>query len=168
MCLVNYYKMQSGRKALLTIFCCQKHFWQNCCSVLRCKLHIHVLKYDLVCLFFLLRWNSTYYMLDRLLKNKRAVVLFATETPIVTLTANEWGLMEKVLRLLQPFEEYTKLMSKVNSSLSEVIPAVTVLRKFLSKDDGEKTAGVRTMRNERCWSGGLKKPLKTRAASWRQ
>jgi hypothetical protein len=87
-------------------------------------------------------------MLDRLLENKRAVVLFATETPIVTLTANEWGLMEKVLRLLQPFEEYTKLMSKVNSSLSEVIPAVIVLRKFLSKDDGEKTAGVRTMCDE--------------------
>ena len=87
-------------------------------------------------------------MLDRLLENKRAVVLFATETAIVTLTSNELSLMEKVIRLLQPFEEYTKLMSKNNSSVSEVIPAVTVLKKFLSKDDGDKTAGVRTMRDE--------------------
>lgn len=56
--------------------------------------------------------------------------------------------MEKVLRLLQPFEEYTKLMSNDNSCISEVIPAVTVLKKFLSRQDGEKTAGVRTMRDE--------------------
>ena len=90
----------------------------------------------LLCYFC--RWNSTYYMLDRLLENKRAVVLYSTETPIVILSSNEWSLMEKVLRLLQPFEEYTKLMSKNNSCISEVIPAVTVLKKFLSRDDGEK------------------------------
>lgn len=87
-------------------------------------------------------------MLDRLLENRRAVVLYSTETPIPTLSSNEWSLMEKVLRLLQPFAEYTKLMSKDNSCISEVIPAITVLKKFLSKDDGEKTAGVRTMRDE--------------------
>lgn len=84
----------------------------------------------------------------RLLENKRAVVLYSTETPIVILSSNEWSLMEKVLRLLQPFEEYTKLMSKNNSCISEVIPAVTVLKKFLSRDDEEKTAGVRTMRDD--------------------
>lgn len=94
------------------------------------------------------RWNSTYYLLDRLLENKRAVVLYSTETPIATLSSNEWSLMEKVLRLLQPFEEYTKLMSKNNSCISEVIPAITVLTKFLSRDDRENTAGVGTMRDE--------------------
>ena len=87
-------------------------------------------------------------MLDRLLENKKAVVLYSTETPIPTLSPNEWSLMEKVLRLLQPFEEYTKLVSKNNPCISEVIPAVTMLKKFLSRDDGEKTAGVRTMRDE--------------------
>ncbi len=65
-----------------------------------------------------------------------------------SLSPNEWSLMETILRLLQPFEEYTKLMSNNNSCISEVIPAVTVLQKFLSRDDGEKTAGVRTMRDE--------------------
>ncbi len=87
-------------------------------------------------------------MLDRLLENKRAVTLYSAETPTATLSPNEWSLMEKVLRLLQPFEEYTKLMSNNNSCISEVIPAITVLKKFLSRDDGEKTAGVRTMRDE--------------------
>jgi hypothetical protein len=56
--------------------------------------------------------------------------------------------MEKVLHLLQPVEEYTKLMSKNNSSVLQAIPAVTVLMKFLSKDDGDKTTGVCTMSNE--------------------
>ena len=56
--------------------------------------------------------------------------------------------MERVLRLLQPFEEYTKLMSKNNLSVSEVIPAVTVLKKIFRKDDGDNTAGGRTMRDE--------------------
>ncbi len=39
-------------------------------------------------------------------------------------------------------------MSINNLCISEVIPAVTVLQNFLSRDDGEKTAGVRTMHDE--------------------
>ena len=87
-------------------------------------------------------------MLDGLLENKRAVTLYSAETPTATFSPNELSLMEKVLRLLQRFEEYTKLINNDNSCISEVIPAITVLKKFLGRDDGEKTAGVRTMRDE--------------------
>lgn len=41
-------------------------------------------------------------------------------------------------------------MSANNSCISEVLPAVTVLKRYLSKDDGQKTSGVGTMRDELC------------------
>ncbi len=85
-------------------------------------------------------WNSTYYLLQRLFEMKNAIVLYAT--------ANEWKLMEKVIRLLQPFEEYTVLLSSNNAPISAVIPAVSVLKHFLAKDDGDKPTGVRTMKQE--------------------
>jgi hypothetical protein len=94
------------------------------------------------------RWNSTFYLLQRLLEMKNAIVLYATDHNIQVPTANEWKLMEKVIRLLQPFEEYTKLLSSNNAPVSVVIPAVAVLQHFLNKDDGEKSTGVRTMKQE--------------------
>ncbi|XP_028408658.1 zinc finger BED domain-containing protein 4-like [Dendronephthya gigantea] len=56
--------------------------------------------------------------------------------------------MEKVIRLLQPFEEDTVLLSSNNAPISAVIPAVSVLKHFLAKDDGDKSTGVRTMKQE--------------------
>lgn len=94
------------------------------------------------------RWNSTYYLLQRLLEVKNAIVLYATEHNIPIPTANEWRLMEKVVRLLQPFEEYTKLLSSNNAPISAVTPAVSVLKHFLAKDDGDKSTGVHTMKQE--------------------
>ena len=96
------------------------------------------------------RWNSTFYLLQRLLEMKNAIVLYATEHDIQVPTTNEWRLMENVICLLQPFEEYryTKLLSSNNAPISSVIPAVAVLQHFLNKDDGDKSAGVRTMKEE--------------------
>ncbi len=87
-------------------------------------------------------------LLQRLLEMKNAIVLYATDYNLQVLTANEWKLMENVIRLLQPFEEYTKLLSSNNAPISVVIPAVAVLQHYLNKDDGEKSAGVRTMKQE--------------------
>jgi hypothetical protein len=60
----------------------------------------------------------------------------------------QWRLTEKVVCLLQPFEEFTKLLSSNNAPISAVIPTVSVLKHFLAKDDGDKSTGVRTMKKE--------------------
>ena len=79
---------------------------------------------------------------------KNAIVLYATDYNLQVPTANEWKLMENVIRLLQPFEEYTKLLSSNNAPVSVVIPAVAVLQHYVNKGDGEKSAGVCTMKQE--------------------
>ena len=57
--------------------------------------------------------------------------------------------MEKAIHLLQPFEEYTKLLSSNNAPISVVITAVAVLQHFLSKDGGEKICG-RSYNEQEC------------------
>lgn len=80
------------------------------------------------------RWNSTYYMLERLLEQKNALSLYATKFgEINNLTANQWAILEKLLNLLKPFEEITKQISSSRSLISEVIPILTALKLYLSK-----------------------------------
>ena len=87
-------------------------------------------------------------MLERLLEMKRAVAVYSAEKTIVSLTSNEWDIMQRLLRVLQSFEECTKACSKPNSCISGVIPTVRVLQRFLEKDDGDLSSGVKTMRAE--------------------
>ncbi len=93
------------------------------------------------------RWNSTFLMLQRLSPLKSAVQWYAGDHEIVIPTANEWQLMEKALRLLQPFYEITKKISGEQSILSSVIPDVTALERYLLKCS-RKDAGVLTLREE--------------------
>jgi hypothetical protein len=54
------------------------------------------------------RWNSTYYMIDRLLKIRRAISLFCSENVGMqdkTLSMNMWKLLENVKFLLEPVEQ---------------------------------------------------------------
>ncbi|CAH1996642.1 unnamed protein product [Acanthoscelides obtectus] len=71
------------------------------------------------------RWNSTYYLLERLVEQRRAINLLATEVDAVpSLTPSQWDSLEKLLRLLQPFEQTTKHFSRELCIISEVIPTV--------------------------------------------
>ena len=79
---------------------------------------------------------------------KRAVAVYSAEKTIVSLTSNEWDIMQRLLRALQTFEECTKACSKPKSCISEVIPTARVLQRFLEKDDGDLSSGVKTMRAE--------------------
>ncbi|GBP35152.1 Transposable element Hobo transposase [Eumeta japonica] len=55
------------------------------------------------------RWNSTFYMLERILQVKESLCLYApTNNKIPQLTSEEWMLIDKVITLLRPFEEVTK------------------------------------------------------------
>lgn len=92
------------------------------------------------------RWNSTFYMLERLLEQKKAVSLYSTEHGINNLRSEQWNTIETTLRLLQPFEEITKIISNTNSNLSEVIPTVSTLKRYLSKT-GPEFFGVGTMKD---------------------
>ena len=90
------------------------------------------------------RWNSTFYMLESLLEQKRAIAQYAAEYELpATLTVHQWGLMENVITLLSPFEVLTREIRKSEASAADVIPSVRALRRLLSKevdtDHGVKT-----------------------------
>ena len=51
------------------------------------------------------RWNSTYYILEKLIEQQTILYLLATKFDAVTsLTPTQWYSLEKLLRLLQPFD----------------------------------------------------------------
>ena len=92
------------------------------------------------------RWNSTYYMIQSLIAQKRALCAYIAEHGLpATLTASQWGLLEKTVQALAPFEELTREVSSSSASASDVIPIVQVLKRFLSRPN-EADEGIRTMK----------------------
>ena len=61
-------------------------------------------------------------MLQRLKLLKATVRLYAGDHGITVPAANEWQLMEKVIRLLQPFFEVTKNSVESNQSCGRLFP----------------------------------------------
>ncbi|KAK2889900.1 hypothetical protein Q8A73_018200 [Channa argus] len=53
------------------------------------------------------RWNSTFYMLKRILETKDAIIstLALINAPVDALCQEEWELVKEVCTILQPFEE---------------------------------------------------------------
>ena len=92
------------------------------------------------------RWNSTYYMIQRLLAIKRSLSVYCTETdPDKALTANTWVLMENVCHLLAPLEKLTRDFSAYDARLSAVIPGILGLKLTLQAD--KRDVGVKTMKS---------------------
>ena len=48
--------------------------------------------------------------------------------------SNQWGLIENILKILEPFEELTRAISTSTASAADVIPSVMALKRFLSRD----------------------------------
>lgn len=72
------------------------------------------------------RWNSSLYMLQSLLEQKRALSVYAAERTLpATLTAHQWELMTKTAEVLAPFEELARDVSRETASAADVIPAIT-------------------------------------------
>lgn len=103
------------------------------------------------------RWNSTYMMLERALTLKRPILLYTANHDLPILSSNEWNLLEKLLHILQPFYEITKQVSSEVSTLSEVIPHVIALDRYLSRQGND--IGVQTTKKS------LQKALKKRLLS---
>ena len=75
------------------------------------------------------QWNSTLYMLDRLLQQKRAVNDYLYELcgrtgsgELVFFAPRQWLLMRDSCRLLRPFDEITKLVSRSQGAISDIVP----------------------------------------------
>lgn len=91
------------------------------------------------------RWNSTFYMLRRILEQRRAVSLYCAEVESVSgLTAQQWTITENAVALLLPFEELTREVSSARASISVVLPMLKSLVAVLQKGGGE--AGVISMK----------------------
>lgn len=87
--------------------------------------------------------------MERLLEQKRAVSLYVTDhESLNNLTSSQWELMEQCLKLPKPFEEITKITSSGLSCISEVIPQVVTLLKYLEKEEtADRTPNLLTMRS---------------------
>ena len=93
------------------------------------------------------RWNSTFYMLQRLLEQKKAVIATSVELNIhVELTSAQWILAEKIVEILQVYEEATRGASGNYSTAAVVIPIVNSIQKFLETSDSD--FGVMKMKTE--------------------
>lgn len=104
------------------------------------------------------RWNSTFYMLERLLELRTAISAVLSDKKIskladldLDLTSRQWRLADSLLKLLRPFESATRLVSaEQNVSLSVVIPIMEGLQKGLSSadDDCEAITSVKGILTE--------------------
>ncbi|XP_056455259.1 zinc finger BED domain-containing protein 4-like [Gadus chalcogrammus] len=93
------------------------------------------------------RWNSTYYMMQSLVEQKRALSAYAADYELpTTLTASQWGIMEKMITLLEPFEQLTRDISAAEATAADVIPGVVSLTRLLAKTD-ESDKGVQTAKH---------------------
>ncbi|KAI2647742.1 Zinc finger BED domain-containing protein 4 [Labeo rohita] len=86
------------------------------------------------------RWNSTFYMMESLVEWKPALTAYPADYELpVTLTAQQWTLMESVTTL----EQITREISKEDASAADIIPLFETLKRVLSKET-DSDHGVKT------------------------
>lgn len=97
------------------------------------------------------RWNSTYYMLQRFVEQRKAITLYfisrsssASKAKVVNATDNQWELAEMLVSILHHFEKATKDMSRDDASSSLILPFVYAMEKFLEYAQ-EQASGVKTI-----------------------
>ncbi|KAK0147773.1 Zinc finger BED domain-containing protein 4 [Merluccius polli] len=85
--------------------------------------------------------------MESMLEQKRALTVYAGEHgKIDTLTADQWTVVGNLIDTLRPLEQVTREVSRSDSSISCIIPSITVL-KMLLEVEGAKTWGIKTLRN---------------------
>lgn len=73
------------------------------------------------------RWNSTYFMLERLVKLKEPISIVSITFKEVSdnLNSEEWSIIEDILSLLKPFHNLTvELSGEQYPTIAKVIPLV--------------------------------------------
>ena len=90
------------------------------------------------------RWNSTFYMMESLLEQKRGLASYAADYDLpATLSAHQWQLIENFITLLSPFEQLAREVSSSEASAADVFSFGTALRHLLSKQ-ADTDYGVKT------------------------
>jgi len=92
------------------------------------------------------RWNSSLYMMQRILEQKAALAVYATEKSVIQLTSHQLDLAAKVVAVLSPIEEVTKSISADAAAISVIIPFVKLLSKTFN--DHQDDHGIREMKSE--------------------
>ena len=83
------------------------------------------------------QWNSTYYMLQRLLEQKAAITVMCSLSggPRASLSVSEWSILEELVQILKPLEEATRELSAEQTvSASKVIPLLNAILHELQKN----------------------------------
>lgn len=83
-----------------------------------------------------MRWNSTFLMLDGLLKNKRAVRLMGSEqlgSNFPAFTEADWSVIEAVTNVLRPIYMATIELQDRRCSIASVVPFYRTIRAILLK-----------------------------------
>jgi hypothetical protein len=85
------------------------------------------------------RWNSTFYMLERILQLKSAIAATLLNLPScgIEFSAQDWNICQKLVKILGVFEEATKMLSGSDTCISSCIPIVTTIIKSLEIPSGD-------------------------------
>ncbi len=59
---------------------------------------------------------------------------YTADYDIPNLNATQWKLIENMVSILQPFEELTKEISSLKSSVADVIPSISALKRLLERE----------------------------------
>ena len=96
------------------------------------------------------RWNSSFEMLQRTFEQKVPLATYAAEFDEIKLPTNyQWGIVEKLVYILAPFENLTKKCGRRDETCAIIIPSVLALKVLLQKaSSSDKYAGIMTMIDE--------------------
>jgi len=86
------------------------------------------------------RWNSTYYIDEKILEQKKALVTYSADHDIVLPTKNQ------LVAVLGTVEQVTCEISSDASSAADVIPIIKLLT--MSLECFQDDAGIQTMKSE--------------------
>ena len=93
------------------------------------------------------QWNLTLFMIESIYEQKTALAAYSTEHGGITmLNSYQLDIIRKLIALLKPIEEITKMISTNSACISAVIPLVKILKRMFNKHDDD--AGIRTMKSE--------------------
>lgn len=102
------------------------------------------------------RWNSTYYMLDRLVEQRWPVVAVLSDESVtkrsdrhLDLSNEQWKLAEELIRILKPFEVATTVFcGEQHSTVSCTLPIVYGLTKHLEiQDDDSQCSSISSFKH---------------------
>ncbi|CAB3983865.1 zinc finger BED domain-containing 4-like [Paramuricea clavata] len=83
------------------------------------------------------RWNSLYYLMDRIVEQREAItVVLASNGKVNNQQNHEWKTAESYVKVLKPFENVTSMMSASRfPTLSMVIPVLGVLKQQMDESE---------------------------------